>query len=732
MAKTKVAILGGGIAGLTAAFHLSRTPALRAQFDVTVYQLGWRLGGKIASGRDASGRNLEHGLHVWFGCYDNAFAMLQDAYAQRPATALFKTWTDAMKPQPFTPIGMNVDGTWSYWPITWPSNRRVPGHGGLQITLWELISNMVDMLRQTLEDLALDFPLPVAPPAPGVPGFLGDVFGLAAALMPVETPGGALANFLAAARAPNFLDVVRATQLWAQALDIDPAQQDAGHREAILDLLAFLNDSFKTGPALTAKAGTAVSVVRDLLDIGQAFIRGLTKDILEPDQPFEALDAQGLEFRQWLVNNGGDPAIVASSSIIRALYDTAFQYIEGDQSKPSYSAGTAAGVLTRLITTYKGDMLWEAQSGMGEAVVAPIYEVLLTRGVQFRFFRKVRRLELSADKQRIEKIHIDRQADVKGGAEYRPTFDVGGLACWGSAPDWDQLVGGQQLASAGVDLESHWNSTSSGQELLARGTDFDAVVLAISMGTYQPLNAEAGMCDELIDASAKFNQFVQIPIVPTMSLQLWCDVTTAVLGWDMPKPAAVAGPEPLSVWADMSQVLAFEPWLNVPNKPKSLHYLCGPYASPLFREPSTNAGVPAQALAELRTEVVKWLQESSLAAWDVACDGRSFRWEMLTDPAAGAGVARLAAQYMRANVGPGECCVGSPVRTTQLRLGPTDHGFSNLFLAGEAARSGCNTSSVEGAVMTGMAAARAMSGEALGIVGYQFLTIPPSQFLTQE
>src|SRR5215813_14792293 len=80
MAKQKIAILGGGISGLSAAYQLSRTPALQARFDVTVYQMGWRLGGKIASGRDATGRNLEHGLHVWFGCYDNAFRMLQEIF----------------------------------------------------------------------------------------------------------------------------------------------------------------------------------------------------------------------------------------------------------------------------------------------------------------------------------------------------------------------------------------------------------------------------------------------------------------------------------------------------------------------------------------------------------------------------------------------------------------------------------------------------------------------------
>ena len=79
--KRKVVIIGGGIGGLAAAFDLTRTQALRNAFDVTIYQLGWRLGGKAASSRDCDGRILEHGLHVWFGCYENAFELARAAYA---------------------------------------------------------------------------------------------------------------------------------------------------------------------------------------------------------------------------------------------------------------------------------------------------------------------------------------------------------------------------------------------------------------------------------------------------------------------------------------------------------------------------------------------------------------------------------------------------------------------------------------------------------------------------
>ncbi len=727
MAKKKVAILGGGIAGLSAAYQLSRTPALRAQFDVTVYQMGWRLGGKIASGRDASGRNIEHGLHVWFGCYDNAFRMLQEIYVSRPVAARFQKWTDAVKRQPFTPIGVQTAAGWIYWPITWPSNAFTPGQGGLQLTLWEVIQKLTELLRQALLDLGLNFSIPVGAPGPGLAGLAKGLLGAAAGLgLPMGAQAAALLGELSAAQ-KTFLGIVESANLWAKAFETDP-KTGPKHPQAVIELLAHLKNSFNASPAVAALPGATVSIVEQLLDIGEAFIKGVIDDVLIPDQPFEALDAGNLEFRAWLISHGADPQIVAESSIIRALYDTAFQYEEGDPARPSYAAGTAVGVLTRLVATYKGDMLWEIQAGMGEAVIAPLYEALKAAGVQFKFFRKVTSLALSPDQANVETIHLARQADVTAGV-YAPTFPQNGFACWGAEPDWGQLTNGAQMQQDGVDFESHWCTVATGAEQLQRGVDFDDVVLAIPLGAYKPLNAEVGMCAELINASQSFADYVNhIPVVPTLSVQLWCDVPTAQLGWVMRKAATVAGPEPLSVWADMTQVLAFETQPH-PTQPTSLHYLCGAFPTQLYKEPTTNTNAPVAAKAALRTTVVDWLERSAGAPWPLARDGVSFAWKFLYDPQNRVGPLRLDAQYIRVNVGPGECCVGSPAGSTPFRLGPTGHAFVNLFIAGEAARSGCNTSSVEGSVMTGMAAARAITGQPMDIVGYDFLTLSPSQLL---
>ena len=87
-------MLGGGVGAITAAFELT-APHLGGRYEVTVYQPGWRLGGKCASGRGGPDKRIEeHGLHVWFGFYANAFNMIQRCYDEwkPPEASPIKTW----------------------------------------------------------------------------------------------------------------------------------------------------------------------------------------------------------------------------------------------------------------------------------------------------------------------------------------------------------------------------------------------------------------------------------------------------------------------------------------------------------------------------------------------------------------------------------------------------------------------------------------------------------------
>ena len=69
--KLKVAIVGGGLAGLSTAVEL-----LDQGHEVDIYEARPWFGGKVASYKDRDGNHIEMGLHVFFGCYFNLFRLM--------------------------------------------------------------------------------------------------------------------------------------------------------------------------------------------------------------------------------------------------------------------------------------------------------------------------------------------------------------------------------------------------------------------------------------------------------------------------------------------------------------------------------------------------------------------------------------------------------------------------------------------------------------------------------
>ena len=703
MTKRKIAILGGGMAGLSAAYQLSRTPQLRDAYDVTLYQMGWRLGGKGASGRDAQGRNLEHGLHVWFGFYENTFKLLQELYAERPPIKggwAMPHWHDAVKPQNFTPLGMkNAAGEWGYWPLTWATNSAVPGSGGLFPSLLEMLSMMADWVRLI-------------------------AFGH-------EGPHSKNAAFSDGMH-PHDALAAAAQKLRAVTDLAETGLEDIAHET--LHLIDHAHQCFLrgTGEELS-KAGNQSkddyrSIPHDLFDIFKATSKGILFDLILKNRPFLSLDH--MEFREWLLAHGAEADVVAKSTIVRLLYDTAFQYEDGDAAKPNVAAGTALGTIMRIIATYKGSCLWEVQAGMGEVIVGPLYEQLVTNGVKFEFFSKVSELKVSEGAAPgaigpVETVGIDIQAEIASGA-YQPTQRKDGMVIWPSQPHWDQLVDGAAMQSAGVNFESHWcDKAPARKRELKRGEDFDDIVLAIALGALKQLNPdEPSMCADLAARDAAFADWIgNIPIVPSLNAQIWSNKTTHELGWTRAKPACVSGPEYMNIWADMSQVLAFEPWPDP--APKSLHYFTGTFPTSLCNAPSSQTDTPAQGLSALRSRTVDWLNTRSYAAWPDAQSGGGFDWSVLYAPDDAEGEQRLDHQYLRINIDPTECTTLSGSGMTQYRL-HSKTAFPNLYVAGEGTAMGLVTS-FEGAIMSGAAAARAICGEPAEIIGYDFLERKPSQ-----
>src|SRR5262249_34868038 len=123
----KIAIVGGGCAAMAAAFELSH-PRHGGRYEITVYQMGFRLGGKGASGRGPADRIEEHGLHLWMGFYENAFRMMRECYAELgrdPRTCPIAAFQDAFAPAPDVGVAeRSREGRWAPWIAHFP-----PGHG---------------------------------------------------------------------------------------------------------------------------------------------------------------------------------------------------------------------------------------------------------------------------------------------------------------------------------------------------------------------------------------------------------------------------------------------------------------------------------------------------------------------------------------------------------------------------------------------------------------------------
>jgi len=676
MTRQKVAILGGGMAGLAAAYELSKTSELRDRFEVTVYQMGWRLGGKCATGRSDEGLIQEHGLHFWFGCYDNAFRMLKEVYQawRPPAGSPLRAWTDALKPHQFTPLGDIRDGTFDSIPIAWPLYPGSPGDDWEHPSLAEMVAMLVDVISSLLRG-------------------------------PRSSVGGAPRD----GDLPASFAGVR--------LESDQIRQSSGVPDASLASSTRLVSNLLAFKAELRSLRNLSRFAYESLVVLIAFAKGLVLDILLRGADRRAV-LNDIDFRDWLVSHGAERDVVQQCTLVRTFYDVAMQYLEGDTSRPNFAASTAVVCCLRMVCTTRGSMIYRLELGMGEAVVAPIYEVLNDRGVRFEFFRKVKRLELSEDKQSIQTIHLSRQVNLKGGT-YAPTVKFKGVVCWPDHPLWDQIDQGNEIQDA--DFESHWcMQPAAASETLECHRDFDHVVLAISMGAFKKLNGEPGLADELMAASPKFKVMTEkIGLIPTQAMELWCSRDLDQLGWQQQIPAAVAWPPPFQIWADMSQTLRFE--THPADGPKSVQYFCGTYGTTLYQRPSSDIGVPQRALAEVRGIALDWLSKWLPCFLPAVAHDGTIDWNFLYVTNGAAGPQRFDGQYWRANIDPTECCPGSEAGSVGYRLRADESGCKNLYLAGCWVRTGANTTCVESAVMAGMQAARAICGSPVKIPGEHFI-----------
>ena len=690
--REKVAVLGGGVGGITAAFELTATPELRERFDVTVYQLGWRIGGKGASGRNAAAgdRIEEHGLHVWFGFYDNAFRLMRDAYAElgRPPEAPLATVEDAFHGCDQLVLYDRQGDGWHAHRFNCPPNFLRPGDQGELPTFWEMAATASGWALGAWKDLRDERPeLESAEPAWDLtPAWFTDLAGeVAADLLEAQMRGAdhllELAQRLAGTRARR-TDLARAEQA-AQAWFL--VRLLTGFRDWLWTNV--VEERHERDPNLR--------LFFTMFDTLASTVAGVVKDgVLQ--HGFEAINDQ--EWCAWLKRHGAREVTLGRtpaerSPVLRSVYDVAFGYPEGDIDKADVAAGTATNDLLRLLFSYRGSLMYKMQAGMGDTVFTPLYEVLKRRGVRFEFFHAVTKLGVASEEALVDSIEVVPQVELGGGG-YDPLVDVDGLGCWPSEPRWEQLADGEALREQGIDFELDLNPLERPAVRLERGADFDHVVLGIPVGALRPI------CGELIERDERFRRAIESArTVQTQAFQLWLRRDSEGLGWAH-DPNSVAGcyVEPLDTYCDMSHLIERESWSDEQGV-RAIGYFCG--VLPDEDDPDPRGRAKRNAIEFVERDVgTLWPGAGGAAA------SASFDWSVLVDPDDRKGPERFDFHYWRANSTPSERYVLTTAGSVQHRLRSDTSGFDNLVLAGDWTKNGIDGGCVEAAAVSGMQAAR--------------------------
>jgi uncharacterized protein with NAD-binding domain and iron-sulfur cluster len=616
----RVAIVGGGCAGITAAWHLSQQPG----YEIHVYEKSWRLGGKGASVRDAKGRVLDHGLHVWLGFYENAFRMMRECYAvvegkkwgpdSKTERLAHGSINDALFPEPHVGVASpDPHRDWAIWSGYLPPANGLPGELLDESTNPFTLANYVLRCFDLLKALMLSVIGPVEGDVPGEPrperrsgsdqilNFDFSIDGTTSMELAIERMARLLrAGSLTGAAA--LLQAVTILEVWLKDLDFAPQVADSAVR--LLEAIAaqtrkLLRDLVKIDPEIRMKT--------EIIDIVLTIAVGLFRDrVLFDDEGLDSINQ--FDYREWLLRHGATKQSV-NSRFLSGIYDFAFAYSEGNKKRPSLAAGVALRGALRMFFTYRGSMFWRFRSGMGDAVFAPLYKVLRlsdreVKGedgkwrpaspVQFHFLHELAKVGFDASNGRrfVSSLEFRTRGNFSAlDRDSKKALDEFG--CWPGGPD--------QFANAkGIRTRKRFV-----------GTDFDGVIFAMGIDTFHKACVEAmptknSAWSNLHTEWAK--TCAHIKTVATKSAQVWLKRDLESLGWYRGSGLITALSLSFDTWADMTHMLPTEAWRAEKRGPaRSLAYFC--------------AALPESEIEKLRMDVRKGL--NGLAHQIVQAKGRA-------------------------------------------------------------------------------------------------------------
>jgi uncharacterized protein with NAD-binding domain and iron-sulfur cluster len=720
--KIAIAILGGGPAALTAAYYL--TTFEPEKYDITVYEMSWRLGGKTASGRGEDHQILEHGLHVFFGGYHNTFDLMLGCYdalrKECPGARTFAHFFDTIVPGDYGVIGDDrSEPNWRQWDLQFPMNTGVPGDPPLPTT-FELSLGLIQVAIHMLCGGAI---------LRRVQAVVRKLFGRdelprtgRRRARDVDHDGGDW--FVNRVLIPLCLTLLDG-ESWAGRLN-----------QALTRFVHRVVRSFTRQVEPLVKRNNLLGRVWTAADLMLATWKGLSHDrvLFRPDG-YQRLDH--LDLREWLSKHGACE-LTLRSPLVRIVYDAAFSYPEGGRRSrderrldEAMAAGAALRIILWMALSYKGAMYYKMLAGMGDVMHVPLYLLLKQRGVTFKFFHKITALRPGVDahdRPVIDAIELEELAEVLPGGEYDPLIQVGQRGsheqydCWPARPRIDLLTA--ETRESARCAERFFHSRPGARRLTLRRRNhaeastadggFDRVIFAI------PVACIPYLCPELMKSGqGNWDRQGKVGTTQTVALQLWSKYSLRELGWRQPAPLLSLFWDPLNTWSDMGQVLPQE---RRPHgtQPAMVAYFCGPLPHEWQPADENKRLDPdgdrcwREAHDRQAERARDRLFERLAELWpNFSADGprkeRIPQWHILYDPANRAGEERQRAQYVRANFDPHERCTLALPCETDNRIDPESSGFANLTVAGDWTANHILAACCEGTVQSGIRAARAIS-----------------------
>lgn len=704
--KTRVVILGGGPAGLASAFHLSSTPELRERYDVTVYQVGWRLGGKLCSGRkNISQGNAQIinilGTHYLFGCYSQTFDLVRGVYDAPELQGVpgFGTLQEEFIPQQWMVCMQRFQEEWTRWALPLPAQGTIPTSGPTFLSAREHHKALVELAGKVLrhkgpELLASEHTAPEDIPSRWHERLAGlehlarvnDVALEAHRFLSAHNPFATLERSLAR-RSEDLLSLLEkllASLAWQS-------------EQAVLFILRHIRGLAWDLLGHGVDSSLLVRRVWILLDLLLTAAIGMIQDDVL-GQGFTSID--DVDFREWFKRNGAS-ALGYDSPLIHTWYDAICAFEDGDSTRPSASAGLSLNAVCSALFLSQGTFYWEMANESGEAIFAPLYQVLHDRGVKVRFFHRL--WNVLPQGEFIDTLVVERQVELQDGPDsYQPFIEVKGRKVWPDQPLYGQI---KTPDVEGVDFESFYTRWDKGARLeLKRGRDFDQVVFAL------PVDTVRHYCRPLLE-NPKWQRMVErIWGVETQSLRLNFTRTQEQLGWNISHLVTSAYVQPYGTWEDANSLAQYEVWPDG-KAPQSIATVFGPLHCPRVAPGPDDHEYPVKQHEVSLRAALGFVWNDATGLWPGSArpeDPTRFDWSCLTDVSGGAGPERFEAQQLHSNSGPVLRYTQAVPGALPYRLRPDGSGYANLKLAGDWVRNTVEIGSVEGAVRAGVLAARAI------------------------